>query len=200
MRRFALFLMIPGFVFSQSLVEFGSAAAVGTVGGASGKRVSEGVTTLLGKVNSTMEKSAATDKDKERTKDAAAIPVMRVSRGVPKEAGPDLSGVPAPPPPRGAVRVVPVVTQAELEIPAFISEFNQPLPVLPPPPTMSREGLEKVGQGTTRSELLHLGAPSSKITTFEDGHLVETYSYRQNGQKFGTVRLQDGAVASVSVQ
>jgi hypothetical protein len=38
------------------------------------------------------------------------------------------------------------------------------------------------------------------LTMFEEGHLVETYSYTRDGQKFGTVRLKDGAVASISVQ
>ena len=52
----------------------------------------------------------------------------------------------------------------------------------------------------SRADVLRLGAPASKITMFENGHLSETYSYRQQGQKFGTVRLTDGAVAAVEVQ
>ena len=31
----------------------------------------------------------------------------------------------------------------------------------------------------------------------KDGHLVEVYSYRQNGQKIGALRLTDGAVSSI---
>jgi hypothetical protein len=32
---------------------------------------------------------------------------------------------------------------------------------------------------------------------FDDGHLVEIYSYHENGQRFGAVRLSDGAVSSI---
>jgi hypothetical protein len=49
----------------------------------------------------------------------------------------------------------------------------------------------------TRADVLRLGAPSSKITTFEDGHVVELYSYHQNGQRFGGLKLTDGVVSSV---
>ena len=49
----------------------------------------------------------------------------------------------------------------------------------------------------TRADVLKLGAPSSKVTMFEDGHVVEQYSYHQNGQKFGGLKLTDGVVSSV---
>jgi len=32
---------------------------------------------------------------------------------------------------------------------------------------------------------------------YQDGHLLEVYSYRQNGRKIGTLRLSDGAVSSI---
>ena len=69
--------------------------------------------------------------------------------------------------------------------------------MLPPPPVMSPEKLCGVSLGMTRADVLGYGAPSSKITTFEDGHLVEFYSYHQNGQKFGGLKLTDGVVSNV---
>jgi len=70
-------------------------------------------------------------------------------------------------------------------------------PALPPPPVMSPEELRSVSLVTTRADVLKYGAPSSKITMFEDGHVVEQYSYHQNGQKFGGIKLTDGVVSSV---
>ena len=55
-------------------------------------------------------------------------------------------------------------------------------PALPPPPVMSPEDFRTVSSGMTRADVLKFGAPASRITMFEDGHLVEVYSYRQNGQ------------------
>jgi len=62
---------------------------------------------------------------------------------------------------------------------------------------MSPEEFRKIATGMSRSDVLHLGAPASKITMFDDGHLVELYSYHQNGQKFGALRLTDGTVSSI---
>jgi hypothetical protein len=202
MRLFALILLCGGTVFAQSMTEFGAAAAAGTVGGANGKRVSDGVSAIFGKVAGTMEKPAAeksAEKAVAKVEKASPEPLIKGGLGVAK-AGADPSGVPAPPPLKGAVRETPVMTQARVDIPAEIGSYSEPLPVLPPPPTMSREGLQQVNPGMSRVELLHHGEPASKITMYENGHLVEVYSYRENGRKFGTVRLEDGAVANVTIQ
>jgi hypothetical protein len=65
---------------------------------------------------------------------------------------------------------------------------------------MSPEALKTISAGMSRADILKLGAPASKVTMFDEGHISETYSYRQNGQKLGTVHLTDGAVASVEAQ
>ena len=62
---------------------------------------------------------------------------------------------------------------------------------------MSPEKFHSISNGMARADVLKFGAPAGKITMFEDGHLVEVYSYHQNGQKVGTLRLTDGAVSSV---
>ena len=51
-----------------------------------------------------------------------------------------------------------------------------------------------------RADVLKLGQPSSRITMFDEGHLVEVYSYREKGERFGLVKLSDGAVSSVQAQ
>jgi hypothetical protein len=50
-----------------------------------------------------------------------------------------------------------------------------------------------------RVALLNLGAPASRITMFDDGHLVEIYRYMTKDTTFGVVRLSDGAVSIIQL-
>lgn len=195
MRLAACMVLLVGVAFAQSMTEFGAAAAVGSVGGASGKKVSDGLTSVFEKVGQQTAKAAKTDKANK----PPAEPALELAPGVVRE---ETGGVPLPPPPagRGGLRPPPLPL-AKASLPADVAEsFVAAAPVLPPPPEMSREELKTVSAGMSRAEILKMGAPASKITMFENGHLSETYSYRQQGQKVGTVRLTDGAVADVEVQ
>jgi hypothetical protein len=194
MRILAPFLLITAITFAQNLTEFGAIAAGSTVGGASGKSVSNGITAIFGKVDQQTAKAAAKEPKRETEPQTEAL---KVAPGTPQA---DPGGVPLPPGPpvkRAAPAPRPVaqfVVPAEI---ARISSWADVAPVLPPPPVMSPENLRSVSLGATRSDVLKLGAPSSKITMFEDGHVVEQYSYHQNGQKFGGIKLTDGVVSSV---
>src|SRR5579863_338038 len=194
MRILASFLLINALAFAQTLTEFGAVAAGSAVGGASGKSVSNGITAIFGKVDQQTAKAAAKETQKEKEPQAEAL---KVAPGAPAA---DPGGVPLPPSPpvkRGAPAPVPVaqyVVPAEI---ARISSWADVAPVLPPPPVMSPEALRSVSLGATRADVLKYGAPSAKITTFEDGHLVEFYSYHQDGQKFGGLKLTDGVVSTV---
>jgi len=177
--------LLAGAAWGQTMVEFGSAAAGGSVAGASGKKVSDGITAVFGKVNGTTDKAAASGKPAAGKQQ----PALEVSSGVPKEDG---SGVPAPPETHTAVRKAapesaPVITVAEVA----------PVAPPPPPPQMTAENLKQVAPGASREDLLKLGAPSARITMIDDGHLVEVYNYIAHGENLGRVRLTDGAVASV---
>ena len=192
MRLTACVVLFAGVGLAQSMTEFGAAAAVGSVGGASGKNISDGLTAVFEKVGQQTAKAAKPGK-------TPAEPALELAPGVVRE---ETGGVPLPPPPpgRGGLRPPPLPL-AKAFLPADIAEsFVTAAPVLPPPPEMSREGLKTVSAGMTRADILKMGAPASKITMFENGHLSESYSYRQQGQKVGTVRLTDGAVAAVDVQ
>lgn len=58
--------------------------------------------------------------------------------------------------------------------------------------------LKKVSAGISREDLIRkLGVPAGKVTSDEDGHLLETYSYFSNGVKVGAVKLSDGVVTEV---
>ena len=65
---------------------------------------------------------------------------------------------------------------------------------------MTPESLKQVTVGMSRADVLKLGDPSSRVAMFEGGHMVETFSYRVDGRRFGIVRVQDGAVAKIDAQ
>jgi hypothetical protein len=60
--------------------------------------------------------------------------------------------------------------------------------------------LKQITVGMTREQVLSFGAPSGRITTEDEGHLVEVFEYYVNGTPAGTVRLKDGAVAGVQIR
>ena len=193
MRILASFLFINALAFAQNLTEFGAVTAGSAVGGASGKSVSNGITAIFGKVDQQTAKAAKeTKKEKEPQPEA-----LKVAPGSPVA---DPGSVPLPPAPaakRSAPAPVPVAQYVVPSEIARISSWADVAPTLPPPPVMSPEDLRSVSTGMTRADVLKLGMPSSKITMFEDGHVVEQYSYHQNGRKFGGLKLTDGVVSSV---
>ena len=194
MRILASFLLITGITFAQNLTEFGAIAAGSTVGGASGKSVSNGINAIFGKVDQQTAKAAAKETKREKEPQAEALKITPVASVA------DPGGVPLPPSPpvkRSAPAPVPVAQYVVPKEIARIGSWADVVPTLPPPPVMSPEDLRSVSSGMTRADVLRYGTPSSKITTFEDGHLVEFYSYHQNGQKFGGLKLTDGVVSSV---
>ena len=75
-----------------------------------------------------------------------------------------------------------------------------PATPIPPPPTMTPEAFKQIVAGMSKRDVLHLGDPSSKIAMFEDGHMVEMFSYRAGGQRYGRLRLEDGTVVAVEAQ
>ena len=74
-----------------------------------------------------------------------------------------------------------------------------PAPAPPPPPQVTSGDLRKVAEGMRRDDLLRLGAPGSRITMEDDGHLLETYSYYEKDTAIGRVKLTDGSVSKVEV-
>lgn len=189
MRNLAFIVLIASTAFAQNLTEFGAITAGSTVGGASGKAVSNGISAIFGKVDQQTAKAAA----KPPRKEEQEAP-LKVAQGVPSA---DTGGVPLPPETHKRTTTLPV---AQFTVPQEITRtrsLSDVTPTLPPPPEMTPEEFRTIANGMPRADLLKLGAPASKITMFDDGHLVEVYSYRQNGQNFGTLRLTDGAVSSI---
>lgn len=192
MRSVLILLAIAGLAWSQALTDAAGIIGGGSVGGAAGKKVGSGVSAIFAKVGS------ATDKAAKPAKPSADRPKARA--GAVLEVGPggvvkDHSLVP-PPPPR-KVAVVPPPPPLTPPAEAVLA----PILVLPPPPPPVTSGdLRTLASGTPRAEVLKLGAPSSRVTMVDDGHLVEIYRYQTRDSAVGEVRLSDGSVSGVQVR
>jgi hypothetical protein len=192
MRCALLALALSGLAGAQTLTEAAGAIAGGSVGSVAGKQVSSGITSIMKKVNKQTTKAAATGQPAKAAQPARVEPILQVGAGVPRQKP---YNVPPPPPPakqQAAVRTMsrPVtqpVLSAPVELPA------------PPPPEVTRQDLATLARGMARAEVLQLGVPASRITMFDDGHLVEIYRYQQRDETLGVVHLSDGAVSRVTI-
>jgi hypothetical protein len=192
MRRILMIMpvLISSVAVAQTMTEVGASAAGSAIGSAAGKKVSDGITTIFGKVDKATAKAAKAPEDNSK-----AAPLLEVGPGVPKVAGGSES-VPPPPPPSGGHRA----SVAKPAVQDALPEIAPPPPLPPAVPEVTADDLKKVASGTRREELLKLGAPASRITmSDDDGHVLETFSYASKDAAFGRVKLTDGAVSSVEV-
>lgn len=134
-----------------------------------------------------------------------ALPSFKaLTAGTKREGKGEKLPVPAPGEKNKEFDSAPVI-ESLFELPSLPEEFMpkgdlaKVLPTTPlaPPPVMTAVSFNNITSGMSRSELLRLGAPQFKVTMDEDGHLAELYSYAQEGQRVGSVKLLDGAVAVI---
>jgi len=234
MRNLAFILLITATAFSQNLTEFGAVTAGSTVGGASGKAVSNGIDAVFGKLNDQTVKAAGKEEAKPKpdlkpaekpatasaSSPVAASPASTGASGVanPFTASRGSSGgsaakrvaaahvkndsddsVPPPPPIAGHARSIEppqMIAQLVTFAPLTLADAL-PLTPIAAPPAMTREKLQQVTVGMPRADVLKFGEPASRIAMFEDGHMIETFSYRADGERFGRLRLENGAVAKI---
>jgi hypothetical protein len=195
-------LAVAGLASAQALTEAAGAVAGGSIGGVAGKKVSDGISSVLGKVNAVSAKAAKTAK-------APEVAVEKTTAESPKQGavlqvGPssvvkDHSLVPPPPPARHVAAEVPE-PPSEASAPRAAIRRIAVHPPPPPPPQVTQEDLKGLAVGTTRTDLLKLGAPASRITMNDDGHLVEIYRYQTRDTTVGVVHLSDGSVSDVQVR
>lgn len=197
--KFVMILFAVGSmcVSAQSMVEMSAAAAGGTAGGVAGKKVSDGLTKIFGKVDKQTQKAAKAGETKQTaiTPDSST-PLLEVGPGVPRAGGPDPSNVPPPPPAKRASIRKPAPPPV-----AVVVEPPPPAPAPPPPaPDVTPADLKAVANGMPRADVLKIGEPSARVTMVEDGHLLEIYRYQAKDTTFGVVRLTDGSVSNVFIR
>jgi hypothetical protein len=170
------------------MLETAAAAAGGSVGGVAGKKVSDGMSSIFGKLDKQTGKAAETGKNGK--------PLFEVGPGVPKRVATE--SVPAPPPLANhaiAHKAAPLAPQPMLPVSPVVLRYSPS-----PPPEMTRDDLKQVATGAQRDDVLKMGEPAARITMFDDGHLVEVYRYADSDRTLGVVRLSDGAVSKVELR
>jgi hypothetical protein len=92
-------------------------------------------------------------------------------------------------------------TQPKLEAPVSTSVVSTPQgPVEPAPVPVSRAKLNEIQTGMEKAAVIErLGAPRAMMSIPDDGVLVETLTYRVEGNTSAKVRLENGKVASVKL-
>jgi len=185
-RFIMLTLAIGSMCWSQSMLEHAGIAAGSTVGSVAGKQVSNGITSIMNKAAGTSEAAGKTE--------ATATPLIQVGPAVQKQVP---YNVPPPPPLPG---------QRQQAVQPRPEPVVEPIPVAPPPPprpappTMTAASFATISQGMRRSELLNMGHNAVRIVTTQNGHVEESFHYRNGDNALGVVRLIDGKVARVDVQ
>jgi hypothetical protein len=195
MRRI-LFIMpfLVAVAGAQTMTEVGASAAGSAIGSAAGKKVSDGITAIFGKVDKTTAKAAAKTPQEDNSK---AAPLLEVGPGAPRVSGGGGAVESVPPPPPAAGHRANVAKPAATEpLPEIVPP---PPPPPPPPPQVTADDLKRVSSGMTRDDLLKLGPPVSRIMMEDDGHVLETFSYADKDNSLGRVRLTDGVVSSVEI-
>jgi hypothetical protein len=194
---------LGGVVYGQSMLETSAAAAGGSVGGVAGKKVSDGLTKIFEKVDKQAAKAAKTGETKKSSSAASRnaetdpnTPLLEVGPGVPKGSSKvvDTSNVPPPPPPAHRASVH---KPAPPPVAAPVVEPPPPVIAPPPPPDVTADDLKHLTSGMQRADVLKLGSPSSRITMFEEGHLLEIFRYQAKDMTLGVVRLTDGSVSNI---
>jgi len=185
---FLLLAAVPG--FGQALVEHGVAAAGASAGAAAGKVVSDGLTglgNLLGAAAKTAEPKQEMPKEMKPDKAPARPPAAKQSYGAPAGGSSAASAASYAPQPYRVAQAEPREELAPVPVSA-------PVAAVPEPRQARSEDLERVQPGMSRSEVLAIGAFSSRITIpGDDGHVLEVLQYDH-----ATVRMEDGKVTSVS--
>jgi hypothetical protein len=198
-------LMFVVGVHGQALTEHAAAAAGAAIGTGAGKGLSNSMTKIFGETDKQTAKAANPDakKPSKPVPDPPPDPLAAKSKAKPSALpGGDPAPAPIPAASRRAARK-PVLT-GETTSALQSAVIASPIPAAPAivEPIIkvpTAEDLANIKVGTTAEDLVTaLGQPSSRVVIpDDDGHLREICQYWANGQVLGTIRLDNGQVATV---
>lgn len=188
MAKYLVLFIFGALVFDPAAHgQFGGANIAASIGNAAGRRISDQINSSLSRGTRGFGTGGKAAQGKGTPGGPAAGAAKAAAANVP----------PPPPPPPPLHRVV--ASNKKLTAPAWMTERPFVGPPAPPPPPLNVD-LASIERGMARDSLLALGKPSSKITLYEDGHMVEIYQYRNQTLASGTVRLRDGAVSAIEAR
>lgn len=194
-----LSLVVAVIVSAQSLVESAAAAAGGSAAGVAGKKVSDGLDKVFSSVGGVAATAAGTGDAKGRRGMLSVPPIPEV-RMKSQPAG----ATPGPLPRTGGGRqanlrgpaqgATAAVTATD---PAPVAEAVPAAPAAPPAPLATVEDLKTLSGATREDVVGKMGKPAARITSNDDGGLVEVYTFRGQGGSLGSVRMMNGKVTDV---
>ena len=192
-------------VHGQALTEHAAAAAGAAIGTGAGKSLSNSMTKIFGETDKETAKAGKPDakKPSKPVTDPAPDPLAAKSKPKPSAlpgGDPDTGPIPAAPRRVARKPVLTGETTSALRSAVIANPIPAASPIVEPiikVPTA--EDLANIKAGTTEEDMVTaLGQPSSRITIpDDDGHLREICQYWANGQVLGTIRLDNGQVATV---
>jgi len=202
----AITSLLAAGIQAQSLSEHAAAAAGATIGTAAGKPLSNAITKIFGSVDNDAKKAAATKANapKVQTKES------KESTPTPSMSTPTLGGSSTPSigstsSPSTAAAPGSSRRQRRDAASASSETTTVSLPVVSVPavqeparvePTAEQFVSVKVG-ATAKEVLAVLGAPASRVTIPDEGHMLEICQYWAKGKQLGTIRLDNGQVVTV---
>ena len=184
--------------FPQALVEHAAAASGASIGAAGGKVVSNGITAIFGKVDETTAKAANKPSEKEKLKEEKPAEVKPAAvGGAAIVAGPTAGPIGS----RGATVRTRRESSSRRARAAHVTSEPEPVVSAVAPALVKEPALQdllNVQVGSKEQDCIAaLGAPSSRITIPEEGHMTELLRYSARGQLLGTIRLDNGQVVNV---
>lgn len=161
---------------AQAMAEYGSAASVGALGSAGGKKLSDAIDRVLAGARDAAGRAAA--KAAPKASPARPAPPASTARSSsPALPRPHATETPRPEPPAPP--------------PAGRSE-------IPPPAGPTAEAFARIAPGASRSDLAAaLGPPSFRIVIPDGAQLVEIYHYSSHGAGLASIRLVNGTLAEI---
>ena len=177
--------------FPQALTEHAAAAAGATIGTTAGKSLSTSMDKIFGNLEeNTVHAAGITKEEKKRREQALEPETGTVQTAAPGDStNSDTDGKPASRKRHAkmAARTQPVAAP--------------PIAIPAPEPPAKEPALEdflSVKTGTKEEALTAaLGAPASRITIPDDGHMIELLRYTAGGELLGVIRVDNGEVVSI---
>ena len=201
MRRILFFVFVLP-AFPQALVDHAAAAAGASIGATAGKPLSNGLTAVFGRVDETTTKAATQPAEKDKNKADQTKPEKPSALGAAPAtpaapaSGPSSSSTPSTRPQHAS-------TSRPLRRAVAPAPSTEPIVYLtpvaaPPPKEPALQDLLNVQIGSKEQDCIAaLGAPSSRISIPEEGHMTELLRFTAQGRLLGTIRLDNGQVVNV---
>ena len=191
------FLLVTA-VQAQSLAEHAAAASGATIGTAAGKPLSNAITKIFGQTDTTTKKAAsASVNNKTSAKpepESAPLILAAPQSGGGGGALPSMGSSSAPSRHGGFAPRRTAAEYASINPTVTVVAYQEP-----PRKEPTAEELASIQVGATEQQMITtLGAPESKVTIPDDGHLLQICQYWSKGKQLGTVRLDNGQVVNVS--